>query len=59
VIYHKRLEQGRFAMPRYDVLSGSYSLMWAELVSNQLIQTVNLHLIPGFAFYVMHRAILL
>jgi hypothetical protein len=32
VIYHKRLEQGRFAMPRYDVLSGSYSLMWAELV---------------------------
>lgn len=32
VIYHKRLEQGRFTMPRYDVISGSYSLGWAELV---------------------------
>ena len=32
VMYHKRLEQGRFTMPRYDVASGSYSLMWAELV---------------------------
>lgn len=32
VVYHKRLEQGRFSMPRYNVTSGSYSLMWAELV---------------------------
>lgn len=32
VIYHKRLEQGRFTMPRYDVISGSYSLGWAQLV---------------------------
>ena len=32
VIYHKRLEQGSFTMPRYDATSGSYSLMWAELV---------------------------
>lgn len=32
VIYHKRLEQGCFTMPRYDVISGSYSLGWAQLV---------------------------
>lgn len=32
VIYHKRLEEGRFTMPRYDATSGSYSLQWTELV---------------------------
>ena len=32
VVYHKRLEQGRFTMPSYDVSSGSYSLRWTELV---------------------------
>lgn len=32
VIYHKRLEQGRFTMPHFDVTTGSYFLMWAELV---------------------------
>ena len=32
VIYHKRLEQGRFELPLYDYASGSYSMSWQDLV---------------------------
>ena len=32
VIYHKRLEQGRFSLPRYNVEKQSYSILWHDLV---------------------------
>jgi transposase len=32
VIYHKRLEQGRFSLPRLDPQTGSYRLTWTDLV---------------------------
>ena len=32
VLYHKRLEQGRFTLPRFEVASQSYSLRWTDLV---------------------------
>ncbi len=32
VIYHKRLEQGRFTLPTYDVESGSYKMEYHQLV---------------------------
>jgi hypothetical protein len=32
VIYHKRLEQGRFTRPQYDSSTGSYLLRWTDLV---------------------------
>jgi hypothetical protein len=32
VIYHKRLEQGRFAVPEINPQTGSYSLAWTDLV---------------------------
>jgi transposase len=32
VIYHKRLEQGRFAVPKINPQTGSYSLTWTDLV---------------------------
>ena len=32
VIYHKRLEQGRFALPELDPQTGSYQLSWTDLV---------------------------
>lgn len=32
VIYHKRLEQGRFSLPRYQEKSHSFELSWVELV---------------------------
>ena len=32
VIYHKRLEKGRFSLPKLDEVSGSYYLPWADLV---------------------------
>lgn len=32
VIYHKRLEVGRFAIPRFNETTNSYSITWRELV---------------------------
>jgi len=32
VLYHKRLESGRFSLPVFDRKHGCYSLRWAELV---------------------------
>lgn len=32
VIYHKRLEQGRFEHPRYDEKQHSFQMRWPELV---------------------------
>jgi transposase len=32
VIYHKRLERGRFYFPKLDPRSGSYRLLWHDLV---------------------------
>jgi len=32
VIYHKRLEKGRFSRPLYDEKTGCYRLKWVELV---------------------------
>ena len=32
VIYHKRLEQGRFSLPHYDTEKQSYSILWHDLV---------------------------
>lgn len=32
VIYHKRLEQGRFHPPVFDKASSSYRLSWCDLV---------------------------
>lgn len=32
VIYHKRLEQGRFSPPRYNEKTGSVELKWVDLV---------------------------
>jgi transposase len=32
VLYHKRLEQGRFTLPAFDTKTMSYSLRWADLV---------------------------
>ncbi|GHU79057.1 transposase [Bacteroidia bacterium] len=32
VIYHKRLERGRFALPELDPQTGSYQLTWTDLV---------------------------
>lgn len=32
VIYHKRLEQGRFSPPMYDGKTGSVELKWVDLV---------------------------
>jgi hypothetical protein len=32
VLYHKRLEQGRFTMPRFDPKMQSYALRWTDLV---------------------------
>jgi hypothetical protein len=32
VVYHKRLEEGRFTLPVFDRRTGSYSLKWTDLV---------------------------
>ena len=32
VIYHKRLEKGRFSVPEFDAARGSYQLLWCDLV---------------------------
>ena len=32
VIYHKRLEMGRFTLPTYTQQTNSYSITWSELV---------------------------
>jgi len=32
VLYHKRLEQGRFSFPAYDTNTRSYRLRWTDLV---------------------------
>lgn len=32
VIYHKRLEKGRFSLPRYDLHTKGYSILWHDLV---------------------------
>ena len=32
VIYHKRLEAGRFAIPKLNSDNNSYSILWTELV---------------------------
>ena len=32
VIYHKRLEKGRFTLPRYDLHTKGYSILWHDLV---------------------------
>ena len=32
VLYHKRLERGRFTLPTFDVKTQSYSLRWTDLV---------------------------
>ena len=32
VIYHKRLERGRFHPPKLDEISGSYHITWCDLV---------------------------
>lgn len=32
VIYHKRLEKGRFHFPKLDAASGSYPILWHDLV---------------------------
>jgi hypothetical protein len=32
VIYHKRLESGRFHFPKLDSRSGSYAIFWHDLV---------------------------
>jgi hypothetical protein len=32
VVYHKRLEQGRFTLPRFDPQTQSYKLRWTDLV---------------------------
>ena len=40
VIYHKRLEQGRFEEPVYNNRDKSYHLQWAELV--MIIQGISM-----------------
>jgi len=40
VIYHKRLEQGRFEEPVYSNHDKSYHLKWAELV--MMIQGISM-----------------
>jgi len=40
VIYHKRLEQGRFEEPVYRSVDKSYHLQWAELV--MIIQGISM-----------------
>jgi len=32
VLYYKRLEQGTFEMPHYDLQTSSYQIRWSELV---------------------------
>lgn len=32
VIYHKRLERGRFHPPKFDEVSGGYHITWCDLV---------------------------
>lgn len=32
VIYHKRLERGRFTLPQYDSQKKNYSILWHDLV---------------------------
>jgi hypothetical protein len=32
VIYHKRLESGRFSLPAYDPERRSFSILWHDLV---------------------------
>lgn len=32
VLYHKRLERGRFTLPGFDTKTQSYSLRWTDLV---------------------------
>jgi hypothetical protein len=32
VLYHKRLERGRFTLPSFDTKTGSYRLSWTDLV---------------------------
>jgi hypothetical protein len=32
VIYHKRLEAGRFPLPVFDAKTRSYSMLWTDLV---------------------------
>jgi len=32
VLYHKRLEKGRFTLPAFDSKTRSYSLRWTDLV---------------------------
>jgi transposase len=32
VVYHKRLESGRFTLPLFDAKTRSYSLRWTDLV---------------------------
>jgi transposase len=32
VIYHKKLDSGRFMLPEYDDLTGSMTIRWSELL---------------------------
>ena len=38
VIYHKKLESGRFSLPEYDDLTGSMTIKWSELL--MIVQSV-------------------
>jgi len=38
VIYHKKLESGRFMLPEYDDLTGSMTIKWSELL--MIVQSV-------------------
>jgi transposase len=38
VIYHKKLESGRFRLPEYDDLTGSMTIKWSELL--MIVQSV-------------------
>ena len=38
VIYHKKLESGRFRLPEYDELTGSMMIKWSELL--MIVQSV-------------------
>lgn len=31
VLYYKRLEEGTFELPSYDIQTGSYQVQWSEL----------------------------
>jgi len=32
VIYHKKLDSGRFRLPQYDPATGSMTIKWSDLV---------------------------